>query len=92
MKDRMGLQLEKGNLVHVTLGDKNIVAKVLDLVPGGMSLALASGGQEQQVTPDKLVVELEVFLTDGMPGQNHAPVIRLINPEKEAIVKKAAVM
>lgn len=87
IKDRQGIELEVGDLVHIKLNDPAFVASIVEMVNGSIT-ALSIGNEPPQVKPDKLIVQFEIELSDSLPGQNHFPLMRVINPATEIVLKR----
>lgn len=85
MKDGIGQPLHKGNLVQVMIGQQPIRGFILDLKEGGISLSM-NKNQPQATTPDVVILQVEIPLLDGQPGQIHPAMIRLPVPDKEVIM------
>ena|ERR1700747_730097 len=89
MKDGIGQPLHEGNFVQVMIGTQPIRGFIMKFKEGGVSIATVNKGQpigQQPMTPDTLILQIEVPLLDAAPGQNHAAVIRIPVPDKEVIV------
>jgi hypothetical protein len=86
MRDGLGHKIQEGNLIQVMLGQTPVRGYVLKVKEGGMSVLTAGKNQPQGVTPDQLVIQVDVALTDTAPGQPHPMVIRIPDPGKEVIV------
>jgi hypothetical protein len=88
MKDGIGQPLHKGNLVQVMIGQQPIRGFILDLREGGITLSI-NKNQPQAMTPDIVILQVEVPLVDSQPGQIHPAMIRLPVPDKEVIMPVA---
>ncbi len=83
MRDRMGNELEIGQLVTIDIGAKGVQGKIIKLEQGGLALS----GMKNVVTPDVIHLYVTVTCTQP-PGKPQPSVIRLVNPETEVIVPK----
>ncbi len=85
MRDCLGQPIKEGNLVQVMLGQTPVRGYVLKIKEGGVSIMMGKG-QPQSMTPDQLIIQVDVALTDVQPGQPHLVVTRLPDPGKEVIL------
>jgi len=88
MRDGLGQPLKEGNLVQVMLGQTPVRGYILKMKDGGISLVMGKGqpGQPQAMTPDVVIIQVDVALADVQPGQPHPTVLRLPDPGKEVIM------
>src|SRR5262249_20810370 len=81
-KDRLGNDLETGQLVEVKLDSPSVLGKIVKISEGGLSLASGAPGAPAQMTPGII----EVYVTVQIPVHPQNPqapnVLRVVDPEQ----------
>ena len=86
IRDADGHKIEKGNNLHVSVGNSWMKVEVIEATEGG---TLITNEKQMGMTPDKLTLQFELQCIDAPPGKNHPALLRLVNPKKEVIVPVA---
>lgn len=80
MKDALGNSLESGHLVLWN----NLIAKVTEVAPGGLSVPAKGQGNYDKTLPT-VTLEVKIQLQPGQP----IPLIRVVDPASEKLIESA---
>lgn len=87
LRDRFGAEVQEGNYVSVQLTDVHQVVRIAKIEGGGPGIVEHQG--QRAISPDTVWVMMPIQFAAEPPGQPHHGLIRLIDHETEAIVKKS---
>jgi hypothetical protein len=89
IRDCFGTELKPGHLVQVMIGNppQAFRGRISGLRDGGMVI-MAGKDSPSGMSPDIVIITMDIVLIQEAPGQAHAAVMRLADPETETIVKK----
>lgn len=83
----MGNALRNGDYVHIMVAPNMwINGHIHEITEGGHIV----GADQKTMKPDMIKVILEINLADSTPGQKHALLLRLVNPEVERVITKGS--